>query len=35
MPDTELSTTQNSFQKVHKIGRTSGINSITSKYDYV
>ena len=30
MPDTELSTTQNSFQKVHKIGRTSGINSITS-----
>tara|TARA_Y100000401_G_scaffold116892_1_gene123832 strand:+ start:4041 stop:9971 length:5931 start_codon:yes stop_codon:yes gene_type:complete len=30
MPDTELSSTQNTFQKVHKVGRTSGINSITS-----
>ena len=30
MPDTELSSTQVSFQKVHKVGRTSGINSITS-----
>jgi hypothetical protein len=30
MPDTELSTTQNTFQKIHKVGRTSGINSITS-----
>ena len=30
MPDTELSTTQNTFQKTHKVGRTSGINSITS-----
>ena len=30
MPDTELSSTQDSFQKVHKVGRTSGINSITS-----
>ena len=30
MPDTELSTTQDTFQKTHKVGRTSGINSITS-----
>ena len=30
MPDTELSSTQDSFQKVHKVGRTAGINSITS-----
>ena len=30
MPDTELSTTQNTFEKIHKVGRTSGINSITS-----
>ena len=30
MPDTELTSTQDSFQKVHKVGRTSGINSITS-----
>jgi hypothetical protein len=30
MPDSELSTTQDTFQKTHKVGRTSGINSITS-----
>ena len=30
MPDTELSSTQDTFQKIHKVGRTSGINSITS-----
>ena len=30
MPDTELTSTQDSFQKVHKVGRTAGINSITS-----
>ena len=30
MPNTELSSTQNSFQKIHKVGRTTGINSITS-----
>ena len=30
MPDTELSSTQNTFQKIHKVGRTSGINSITT-----
>jgi hypothetical protein len=30
MPDTELSSTQDSFQKLHKVGRNSGINSITS-----
>ena len=30
MPDTELGTSQNSFRKVHNVGRTSGINSISS-----
>ena len=30
MPNTELSTTQDTFQKTHNVGRTSGINSITS-----
>jgi len=30
MPDTELTSTQDTFQKQHKVGRTSGINSITS-----
>ena len=30
MPNTELTTTQDSFRKVHKVGRTSGINSVTS-----
>ena len=30
MPDTELTSTQDTFQKIHKVGRTSGINSITS-----
>jgi|TARA_Y100000033_G_scaffold11525_1_gene10699 hypothetical protein len=30
MPDTELSSTQNSFEKVFAVGRASGINSITS-----
>jgi len=30
MPDTELTSDQNTFQKIHKVGRTSGINSITS-----
>ena len=30
MPNTELGTTQNSFRKVHDVGRTSGINSISS-----
>ena len=30
MPDTELGTTQDTFQKTHLVGRTSGINSITS-----
>ena len=30
MPDTELSTSQNTFEKIHKVGRTSGINSVTS-----
>jgi len=30
MPDTELSSTQDSFQKLHKVGRNAGINSITS-----
>ena len=30
MPNTELTSTQDTFQKQHKVGRTSGINSITS-----
>jgi len=30
MPNTELGTSQNSFRKVHDVGRTSGINSISS-----
>jgi len=30
MPNTELSSTQNSFRKIHNVGRTSGINSVTS-----
>ena len=30
MPNTELGTTQDSFRKVHDVGRTSGINSISS-----
>ena len=30
MPDTELDTTQDTFQKTQSVGRTSGINSITS-----
>jgi hypothetical protein len=30
MPNTELGTSQDSFRKVHDVGRTSGINSISS-----
>ena len=30
MPDTELTSTQDTFQKTHTVGRASGINSITS-----